>query len=562
MKMKKVICAILAVVMAFSMTACGGSGSDSSTENSEPISSTSSNSTQDPSSDTSLMNETGLPIVNEPYTLNIVSFHNQFQPENFENIAQVDRFEEETGITFNFTTYPQSSWETQKALLFSSDDIPDMVVGNQAFSDADVLSYANQGVILPLQDLVEQYGVNLKKILEEMPSYKSKMYDANGNMWSYPALADIDFGMRGNLTFVNKKWLADAGYKVTYDEGRFIDVINESFTTDEFAEMLQKFQELHPGSAPWIPGTGSNAFLDYYCSLGSYQNSAFLKIKDDIIEFTANDPNLKDGIKWISGMYKQGLIDPETFTMDNDVYTSKVKGDDGSAYGVVSAWTMYQFFEMSDPRFREWTELKPLIGPTGLQQWPKGVSSVFNGFGVITTRAEHPEICARLMDYFYDEYNSIDLMSGPIGVRLEMDDEGNFFSLPAPEGVTDFNTWVGSVSVGCFPFITTPETNKKITYDDPAEMTIDVGMVVRPYQTSEYQNLPALNFTTEDSERIADISAAMLDYISRKHAEWISGSADIDAEWDEYCKELQKMGCEEYLAIYQRTYDAVKEFLK
>lgn len=555
--MKKVLCILLAVVMTLALGACGNDN-DSSSESPANTGS----STLASGGDTPLMNETGLPIVNEPYTLKLVSFHTQFQPENFDGIAQVDRFEEETGITLDFTTYPQSSWETQKALLFSSDDIPDMFVGNQAFTDADVLSYAKQGVIIPLQDLVEQYGVNLKKIFEEMPSYKSKVYDADGNMWSYPALADIDFGMRGNVTFVNKQWLSDAGYDVTYDEGRFIDVINEDFTTDEFTEMLQKFQQIHPGTSPWIPGLGSNAFLDYYCSFGSYQNSAFLKIKDNTIEFTATDPNLVDGIKWVAKLYQYGLIDPETFTMDSDTYKSKVKGDDGSAYGVVSAWTMYEFFEMSDPRFREWAELKPLIGPTGIQQWPKGVSSLINGFGVITTKAKHPEICARFIDYFYDEYNSIDLMSGPIGVRLEETEDGNYISLPAPDDVTDFNTWVGSVSVGCFPFITTPKTNEKVTYDDPAEMTIDVGMVVRPYQTSEYRNLPALNFTDEDNERIADISATMMDYIGRKHAEWISGSADIDTEWDEYCEELQKMGCNEYLEIYQNTYDSIKEYLK
>ena len=36
---------------------------------------------------------------------------------------------------------------------------------------------------------------------------------------------------------------------------------------------------------------------------------------------------------------------------------------------------------------------------------------------------------------------------------------------------------------------------------------------------------------------------------------FITGQKDIDAEWDAYLADLEKLGLSDYIAAYQKTYD-------
>lgn len=548
MNTKKMLATILAAALAASALAgCGSSGTDSSSTSGEGGSKSS-----------GVLNETGLPIVNEKITLHIASFTGTAHKDGFEGIEQVQKWRDETGIDLVFETVPQSSWETQKTLIFSSGEIPDMICTNAGLTDSDVLGYADQGLIIPLEELIEKYGTNLNAILEENPNYRTKMYDTEGHIWSYPALADIDFGDRGNLTFVNKTWLEEAGINVNYKEGQYVDVISDVFTTDEFYDMLVKFKEQHPNSYPFLLNGGAGAFLDYYASFDAYDNSKHLMVEDGKVSFTATNPKIKDGIKWVNKLYTAGLIDPETFTLDWDGYIAKVSADQNDTVGVVSAWTMQHFFEMTDPRFENWAVMLPLEGPSGTVAWPRSVASVTNGFGVITKQSKYPEVCARLMDYFYSEENSVDMMIGPLGSATIANDDGTYTQVPQPEGVT-YEEWISSKNAGCMPFICPPSVTSRCTFNDAVAMTIEVGSYYRPYQ--QQKNLPGLNLTAENNQIVADFTANAIDYINRKNAEWIT-KGGIDEEWDSYVSELEKMGVQEYVQIYQDAYDAVKDLLQ
>ena len=40
-------------------------------------------------------------------------------------------------------------------------------------------------------------------------------------------------------------------------------------------------------------------------------------------------------------------------------------------------------------------------------------------------------------------------------------------------------------------------------------------------------------------------------------ARWITGQGDIDAEWDAYVKQMNDLGLQEYLALWQQAYDTL-----
>ena len=57
------------------------------------------------------------------------------------------------------------------------------------------------------------------------------------------------------------------------------------------------------------------------------------------------------------------------------------------------------------------------------------------------------------------------------------------------------------------------------------------------------------------SKELNSLQEDLNTYVSEKQASWIFGKTDIDDEWDEYLKELEKMKIERVVEIYQELRD-------
>ena len=77
------------------------------------------------------------------------------------------RLEEETNVHINWTCFVSDQFADKKNLaLANAKKLPDGLF-NADMSDYDLLRYAKQGVIIPVEDLIENYMPNLKKVLDE-----------------------------------------------------------------------------------------------------------------------------------------------------------------------------------------------------------------------------------------------------------------------------------------------------------------------------------------------------------------------------------------------------------
>jgi putative aldouronate transport system substrate-binding protein len=61
--------------------------------------------------------------------------------------------------------------------------------------------------------------------------------------------------------------------------------------------------------------------------------------------------------------------------------------------------------------------------------------------------------------------------------------------------------------------------------------------------------MPALWFNSRDAARVTDIQTAIGEYQRQKIAEWISGQANVDAEWDNYLTQLNRLGLQELITL-------------
>lgn len=71
--------------------------------------------------------------------------------------------------------------------------------------------------------------------------------------------------------------------------------------------------------------------------------------------------------------------------------------------------------------------------------------------------------------------------------------------------------------------------------------------------------IPNLIMSEVDAAKITELGNALNSYMGEAMAKFITGELDInsDTEWNNYIKELEKIGIQEYIEISQKAYDAM-----
>ncbi len=168
---------ILAVLLIVSLTAaCSQGTSNAGTQQSaDPNSSAQ---TQQPQSNDAASEDQPAeePTNNrEGVTLNIALMTTSVNDDYADN--EFTRWlTEETGVNFTFNVLTGSTAEAKQKLnlMLSSGDYPGIITGGGGaglLNFAEQQIYADQGVLLPLNDLIDQYGVNFKQALTKFPNY-------------------------------------------------------------------------------------------------------------------------------------------------------------------------------------------------------------------------------------------------------------------------------------------------------------------------------------------------------------------------------------------------------
>ena len=80
-----------------------------------------------------------------------------------------------------------------------------------------------------------------------------------------------------------------------------------------------------------------------------------------------------------------------------------------------------------------------------------------------------------------------------------------------------------------------------------------VSKEYEPFHSKEqYPN--GVFIALEDAEIAAQIKTSLIDYVKSNMAQFITGSKDINKEWDAYVKGLDGLQLTQYLEIYQKLW--------
>lgn len=519
---KTAVSLLTAALLVFNLAGCSGGGKEPAAESDAAF------------------NKEGLPIVNEPVTLDVLTVRWGNMGDTFLQNQWLKDLEKQTNVKINWQIMSSNDWGEQKSIMLASGTLPDIIFGDIVFSDSDIVN--NLSYFRPLDEYIDQYMPNLKAAMEETPEMKQMSTFPDGKIYSLPAR--LPSRPESSIQpIINKTWLDKVG----------LDVPDN---TEELYQVFKAFKEQDPngnGKADEIPVSGSGDIsVDLYNPFGITDlNANSMMVVDGEPLFYPITENYKEAIKWAHQLYAEGLIDQEVFTQDNTMLTAKQQNPDVPLVGFSNQW-------VPDAVFGKWKDqyiaIPPIAGPDGKRYQggePGGLSLRRNQL-LITTSNEHPEVSARWADQFYTNEASIQNFWGAIGTVIKKNDDGTYTLMNPPEG-TSADAWYWEQSVRDFgPKYVSPSFERNIILD---ETTGDGLKLVIDKLGSDYVTTPFPNvmYSAEEFQELPTLTTDIDGYVSTTRAKWIT-EGNIDQEWDAYVNKLNEMGLERLLQIRKDAY--------
>ena len=477
------------------------------------------------------------------------------------------RLEEETNVHVNWTAISSDQWGDKIQLNMANKNTLTDFVFNAGFGNSDLIRYAEQGVIIPVEDYIDNNMPNLKGVFDKYPEYRTMCTDSEGHIWALPWIEQLGSNktaiqtVGNNFTYINKKWLDFLG-------------LSTPTTVDEFEQVLKAFKDhasdlqaefgiegdIIPMSCimnDQDPSLLINGFGEGYGDNDIGQHIAVTNDKKVIC--TATQEGFKSGFQWLHKLYEEGLIDPECFTQDWSTYVAKGKSH---RYGVCFTWDVANIDNLQD-----------FVPLAALQADTKNVtplnSSFTSGFDrgrcVVTAKCENPALVCAWLDKMYDPFQSPQNNWGTYGEEDEFDifelstnDQGEKMLKHAALGDASPVEVREAECVGGPLAILDEYYGKYVTCPDDAQYRLDW---IKEYYTNDMHNeyvYPNVFMTAEDTEKLTSIQQDLITYINASRSKFVMDGLS-DADWEAYLNQVNAYGIDEYLGIYQKYFD---EFYK
>lgn len=434
-------------------------------------------------------------------------------------------------------------------MAIAGGDLPD------AFHSAwmpttDLQKYGEQGVFIPLNDLIEEHAPNFKKILDENPDIEKAVTFPDGNIYSFPNLREVDFiaSRLGAMPFINQEWLDNLGMDMPE-------------TTKEFYEYLKAVKTEDPnnnGQADEIPYgyNGLDTLFNYLAGSFGIANKGFANVNIDLdpetddLRFYPITDQYKELLEYMNKLFSEELIQKNIFSLEANQYAASF------SEGLYGSSVTYSPFELFGEAGKLFVGMPALEGPSG-DRLVSYLSTPVTELGAftITNENKNPEATVRWIDYFYGEEGIKLFFMGIEGETYETTSDGEVQFMDhisnSEDGLTEeqeaakYLTYPG----GGFPSIVSEE------YFQGAEgsaQSIEAGEMLRPNLIDEPWS--SFIYVKEENDGLNSFGNDIDKYVTEMQDKFIAGDVPF-SEWEDYVKTLENMNLEEYMEIKETAYE-------
>ena len=501
-----------------------------------------------------------LPIVKEKITLTIAK---PATPNiiDFDTNEYTKWLEEQTGIDLEFVLFPSGGGDAMTKLeimLASNTQLPDLIMGMN-FSDSFFQKHADSGVFADLTDYIDNNGFWTNRMFEEtiVPNLRKFMTSADGNTYFMPYLTEQTGNIWPGKCWINQTWLDNLGLDIPE-------------TTEDFENVLRAFKNGDPngnGLADEIPLTGTkdgyqqvvphflmNAFI--YCDQSNYYT-----VNNGVVDVAYNKEEWRNGLRYMSNLVKEGLLDINSLIQDGNTFKSLVLNPSANIVGCFPAQGPDAMLDMPE-RMGEYVGMPPLKGPKGasytfVRPWNPAT------YGVITKYCKNPLAAFRLMDFMLGEESALRARYGIPGVDWEEATETDkcmFESIgakPFVKAILPYSGVQNSHWQSMHPTFRSQAVSDGMIWDGNTLDVEYIKAVALPLYMDKgpKEYVEKQLFTEQESDEMTALESSIKNYVKENIGMFIASEKNLDADWNSYITELEKMGLKRYIELSQAGYD-------
>jgi len=504
---------------------------------------------------------TPAPAAVEVVELIVAKGDSVYQPMIQDAPARV-ALEEAVGVRMIVQAAPQADWNTKMSLMLATNQVPDiMQVSGSAIAD-----YAKPSVLHPIRALAEEYAPNIKKY-NEANSYV-KRFVQSGEL--YLLLRDgYNKRVVAPMPMVRKDLLEKLDLPAPDD-------------FDQLYEVLKEFKKYNPDAICWGARRGLKRFLMINAypmgsGMGAWKTGVDIPYYDKDVDggkwlYGPIHPEFRDVLDYFARLYKEGLLDPDITTTNDDQLYERYTSD-----RAIFIWENMTFPVRWNKALREknpeatWGPIPVLRGKKGRRQ--NNYNGPSGGY-VIGAGCKHPDRVIQLYN-FQISPEGLDLTNWGIedvhytlkGSRPDVIEdytlEGIGKAMPGEmreivPGVFEkyaktpdpYRKFQSDVGLGQLDWVMLYDQTVHYIWDEPGEA--DAWYELTAKDPGLHDTTFAPPFNADEAERLKDIQADVDAIVNPALERVVLGQMSL-SEYDKAVQDMINAGAEEWERIYNEA---------
>ncbi|HZH62859.1 MAG TPA: extracellular solute-binding protein [Metabacillus sp.] len=481
--------------------------------------------------------------------------------QELSKIEWLQEAEERAGVEIKWEEVT-ADWPQKKGAMLAAGDIPDLIVGPNAITDAEFAKF--NGLFEDLTPLIEEHAPNVQTMFKEKPELKALSTQRDGEIFGLPKYQRF-WPETATRQFINNQWLDNLGLEMPTNWDELYEVL-VAFKEKDANGNGDPNDEIPMDFSP--TGTTGFGYFQPTVLLGSMGitigdgSGTGIFVEDGKVKNFLIDERYKELVSFLNKCWEAGLINKEVFTQDYTKYQSVARGDgDTAKVGYTFGWEATdRFGNTLAPQYESMAPLKVSANSTEELSWSYDYNNLNYGVNFIqmSSQSKNKEAAMKFINELYNPEVSMQVLFGSLGTNISENGDGSYTVLPPEDKAMDPGTW---------KWTTTWADNGPMYISDSLELTLgedmqSVGKQTEPLQPVfdsldiEKDVFPGMfiKYSDEDNNALSLANTEIMNLAMAKYSEWIT-KGGIDSQWENYVKELEKIGINKNTEIIQGYYD-------
>lgn len=445
-------------------------------------------------------------------------------------------------VEWNFAT-DGADEETTYNLLLTEDVLPDVIF--KYLSSSDAQEYIEDGMIYDLTEYLPKYAPDYWAYLNEHPDVMKSVKTDDGAVYGFGTFIESDYNKTFVGPVVRQDWLDECG-------------LEAPVTLEDWEEMLVTFKDKYNARLAFCDSRFGNtsALASGTGAMATFSATWYVDDNGQV-QYAQAQPEWKAYMEILNKWWKMGLIDEDSFTMnDADVRTKVANNEVGATVTAMSQLSNYATDAETTGSGANWIGIeypRTAAGePTCMIQTNK--SHTGNVAFVTTDCSEEKLITAlKWLNYGYTEEGRMYWNFGTEGETYTVDAQGNIawtsLITDDPDGLNmAVQKYTGALWNGI-----SIQAEKLVEIKNVPVAANAVYKWIENNEAAKH-SMPNVSLNVEEGIEYNDLFTNISETTKTAALEFVTGVRSIE-EFDSFVKELKELGLDKCQNLQQTAYE-------